>query len=448
MTLIGKKLSRRTILRGLGTAVALPWLNAMQPAGRLLAAPAATASPTRLGFVYVPNGIVMEQFTPTTVGADFEFTSTLQPLAPFRDRTLVISGLMDHNANALGDGGGDHARAGASFLTGAHPKKTGGFDINVGISVDQVAAQAVGQQTRLPSLEVGLDDNRTTGHCDSGYSCAYTNSISWRAANVPNPPEANPRAVFERLFGARTIPADPAAAARQRRYRQSILDSTLEEARSLAGAVGPDDRRKLDEYLSSIREVERQIQHAEASQSGFQPTLARPSGIPAEFRQHAGLLFDLLALAFQSDQTRIMTCMIGREGSVRTYPEIGVPDPHHPLSHHRNRAEALAQLALINRYHMELFAGFITKLRNTPDGDGTLLDHSMILYGCGISDSNRHLHENLPVVVVGGGNNQLPGNRHIQLEKDTPISNLYLAMLQRMNAPTEKLGDSTGVLEI
>lgn len=447
MTLIGKQLSRRTMLRGLGASIALPWLGAMQPAGRLHAA-ATAASPTRMGFVYVPNGVVMEQFTPQSVGADFEFPSTLQPLEPYRKQTLVVSGLMDHNANALGDGGGDHARAGASFLTGAHPKKTGGFDIEVGISVDQVAAQSVGRHTRLPSLEVGLDDNRTTGHCDSGYSCAYTNSISWRAANVPNPPEANPRAVFERLFGARAIPTDTAIAARQRRYRQSILDGTLSEAKHLSLTVGPDDRRKIDEYLESIREVERQIQHAESTQSGFRPTLPRPSGIPAEFRQHATLLFDLLALAFQSDQTRVMTCMIGREGSVRTYPEIGVTEPHHPLSHHRNRPEALAQLAQINRYHMELFAGFINKLHTTQDGDATLLEHSMILYGCGISDSNRHLHENLPVVVVGGGNGQLTGNRHLKLSQNTPISNMYLAMLHRMQAPTEPLGDSTGLLDL
>jgi hypothetical protein len=444
MIVTRKRLDRRTFLRGAGAAVALPLLDAMRPA---FAATSAKA-PVRMSFVYVPNGIVMDNWTPKAEGAGFEFSRILKPLEPFRDRTTVISGLMDHNANALGDGGGDHARAAASFLTGAHPKKTGGSDIHVGISADQVAAQALGAETRLPSLELGLDDSRVVGHCDSGYSCAYTNSISWRSASNPLPPEASPRAIFERLFGDVDTTLDAQTRARRARYRKSILDMTADETRRLSGTLGAADRRKVDEYLDSIREIERRIERADKDGREVAPPIERPAGIPAAFADHAALLFDLQWIAFQTDLTRVTTMVIGREGSVRTYDEIGVSEPHHPLSHHRNMPDALEKLSRINTFHAELFAKFIARMKATPDGDGTLLDRSMILYGCGISDSNRHTHEKLPIVVVGGGNGSIQGGRHIVLPKDTPVSNLFLAMLDRMGVKQDRLGDSTGKLEI
>jgi hypothetical protein len=361
---------------------------------------------------------------------------------------MVISGLINNQANALGDGGGDHARAGASFLTGSHPKKTGGSDIFAGISADQVAAAQIGQTTRLPSLELGLDDNRVVGHCDSGYSCAYTNSIAWRGPSTPLPPETNPRLLFERLFGDFDPSVSAETRARRARYRQSILDSALDETRKLLGSVGPSDRHKLDEYLTAIRELEQRIEQAEHTPPAATPDFAKPSGIPSDFSEHARLMYDLQALAFQADLTRVATMVVGREGSVRTYEQIGVAEPHHPLSHHRNIPESLEKLTKINTYHVELFAHFLDRIRTTRDGDGTLLDHSMIVYGCGISDSNRHTHENLPVLVAGGGNGTLKGGRHVRVGENTPITNLYLGLLDRLNVRADKLGDSTGKLEI
>jgi hypothetical protein len=446
MFLTRKSLDRRTLLKGIGVAIGLPVLDAMTPA--LARATSVVKGPTRVSFVYVPNGIVMSNWTPAAAGTDFEFPRILKPLEPFRDRTLIISNLMDHNANALGDGGGDHARAASSFLTATHPKKTGGSDIHVGVSVDQVMAEALGNATRLPSLEMGLDDNRVVGHCDSGYSCAYTNSVSWRTPSTPLPPEANPRTVFERLFGDVDYSVDAATRARRERYRKSLLDMTLADVNKLSGTLGGSDRRKLDEYLDSIRAVERRIQKAETDGRSIAPPIEKPAGIPVEFAEHAKLLFELQRIAFQADLTRVTTMVIGREGSVRTYEEIGVSDPHHPLSHHRNMAAALEKLTKINTFHMQLFADFVAKLKATPDGDGTLLDRMMILYGCGISDSNRHTHEKLPTLVVGGGNGAVAGGRHIELKEDTPVANLYMAMLGRMGVKKDVFGDSTGTLEI
>ena len=446
MILTGKHLPRRSFLRGLGAAIALPMLDSMVPVAFGQAAKAAlTKAPKRISFVYVPNGIVMDHWTPTTYDADFALPTILQPLAPVRRQLTVITGLVNHQADALGDGGGDHARAGASFLTGTHPKKTGGSDIYAGISADQVAAQQIGSKTRLASIEVGLDDNRTVGHCDSGYSCAYTNSISWRGPSTPNPPEANPRLLFERLFG--DFDPNVSAETRSKRalYRKSILDSATDETNRLLGTLGVPDRGKLDEYLTTIREVEKRIEQAESSPHPTDPHMAKPSGIPADFSEHAKLLYDLQALAFQADLTRVATMVIGREGSVRTYEQIGVPDPHHPLSHHRNRPEALEKLTRINTYHVDLFSNFLKKLAATPDGDGTLLDHTMVLYGCGISDSNQHLHDNLPVLVAGGG---IQGNRHLYYPENTPVTNLYLSMLDKMDVHADQLGDSNNKLEI
>lgn len=443
MIITRKHLSRRTFLRGAGALVGLPLLDAMVPAlGRARAA--TPPPPTRLCFVYVPNGMVMPSWTPAGRGRDFAFTPILKPLEPFRDQTLVVSRLMAYNANALGDGGGDHARAAGSFLTGAHPRETGS-DIRAGVSADQVAAAAIGRQTRLASLELGLEDQRVVGLCDGKYSCAYTSCISWRTPTTPLPPVPNPRDVFERLFGT----ADPGpAAARRARYRRSILDGAAEEARHLKSDLGPADQRKLDEYLTSIREVERGIQQAERDGPARRPAGGPPAGIPADPTEHARIMFELLALAFQADVTRVATMMVGRESSIRSYDHLGLPESHHQLSHHRNDPATLAKLVKIQTYHMGLFANLVAKLRATQDGDGTLLDRCMILYGAGIADSNRHTHENLPVLVVGRGNGSLKTGRHIDCGKDTPVTNLLLAMLDRVGVRPGRLGDSTGPLEV
>jgi hypothetical protein len=446
MIITGKHLSRRTFLHSAGAVIGLPLLDAMTPA-LAWARASKPRPPVRLCFVYVPNGMVMANWTPAKQGKDFAFTPILKPLEPYREQTLILSGLMDHNANALGDGGGDHARAAASFLTGAHPRESGS-DIYAGVSADQIAAQALGRQTRLPSLELGLEDTRIVGLCDGNYSCAYTSSISWRTPTTPLPPMPNPRHVFERLFGTVDPSVSPATAARRKRYRQSILDGVVEETRRLTASVGEADRRKIDEYLTSIREVERGIEQAQHAPSGVGPTGEKPSGIPADATEHARLIFDLLALAFQSDATRIATMMIGRESSIRSYDQIGIPEAHHQLSHHRNDPANLAKLTKIQTYHMELFAKFIAKLQATSDGEGTLLDHSLILYGAGIADSNRHTHEKLPVLLVGKANDRVKTGRHIDLGKDTPVTNLLLAMLDRVNVRPKRLGDSTGLLEL
>jgi hypothetical protein len=332
-------------------------------------------------------------------------------------------------------------------LTGAHPRESGS-DIHAGVSADQVAAEAVGDQTRLRSLELGLEDTRMVGLCDAKYSCAYTSSISWRTPTTPLAPLANPRHVFERLFGNVDPPLDPSTVARRARYRQSILDGAVEETQRLSSSVGPADRRKIEEYLSSIREVERSIQRFQQDSPSPGPGVERPSGTPADYAEHARLMFDLLALALQADLTRISTLMIGRESSIRSYDQIGIPESHHQLSHHRNDPATLAKLTKIQTYHMGFFAQFIDRLQSTQDGDATLLDRSMIVYGAGISDSNRHIHENLPVLVVGKGNGRLKTGRHIDYGKNTPVTNLHLALLDRLNVRPGRLGDSTGLLEI
>jgi len=446
MIVTGKYIQRRSFLKGVGVAIGLPMLDAMIPA--LSAASKLPNSPTRMSFVYVPNGVVMDHWTPATLGANFEMDGILKPLQPYSNQTLVISGLMDNNGNALGDGGGDHARAASSFLTASHPRKTEGADIHVGVSADQVVAEFVGTGTRLSSLQLGLDDSRTVGHCDSGYSCAYTNSVSWKSPTTPLPPEANPRAVFERLFGAVDTTIDAATRARRARYRNSLLDMTRDETQSLVVTLGASDKRKVDEYLDSIREVEKQIQMAEKDDRNVAPSMDEPAGIPAVYADHAKLLYDLQVLAFQSDLTRVTTMVMGREGSVRTYDEIGVPEPHHPLSHHRNAPEALAKLTKINTFHVELFAQFIARLKATPDGDGNLLDRSMILYGCGIADSNRHTHEKLPILIMGGASGGVQTGRHIATKEDTPVANVFLSMMDRMGVAKDSFGDSTGKLEI
>ena len=443
MIITRKHLPRRTFLKGMGAALALPMLDSMTPA---FALPRAKDAPLRLAFTYVPNGVTMGDWTPKGVGSGFEYSRILKPLEAFREHTVVISGLAHKNGYALGDGPGDHARAAASYLTGVHPRKTAGADIQNGISVDQIAAQHLAPHTRFASLELGCDDSRTVGNCDSGYSCAYTNSLAWRGPATPMPPETNPRLVFERLFGDIDTSLTPEARARRLRYRRSILDLVGERTKELSADLGPSDRRKLDEYLSSIREIEQRIEKAEKDPTGLTPTIDKPTGIPVLYADYINLMFDLQIIAFQTDSTRIVTTMMGREGSMRTYPEIGVPDPHHPLTHHRNNEEWIQRVTKINAMHMELFAGFVAKMKATPDGDGTLLDHSVIVYGSGLADGNRHTHEDLPVVIVGNGHGLRLGT-HVVYPKDTPMTNLYLTLLDKVGVRTESLGDSTGALE-
>jgi hypothetical protein len=430
----------------MGTVLALPMLDAMAPA--LASIGGATGkAPVRLAFVYVPNGIIMKEWTPGGAGNEFEFTRILKPLQPLREDIFVISGLADHNGNALGDGPGDHARAGASFLSGVHCKKTAGSDIHAGVSADQVAAQQLGAKTRFPSIELGCEDSRTVGNCDSGYSCAYTNSIAWRTPTTPMPPEVNPRAAFERLFGTADLSLDPQTRARRARYRTSILDLVSEDTRNLAKTLGPGDRRKIDEYLSAVREIEQRIQSAEKNNLNVTPSIEKPSGIPFAFPDYARLMYDLIVVAFQTDLTRVSTLVVGREGSNRVYPEIGIPDPHHPLTHHRNNPDWIEKVTRINCLHVEMLAYFLSKLKSTRDGDGALLDHSMIVYGSGLSDGNRHLHENLPILLAGRGDGSVKPGQHIVLEKETPITNLYLTLLDRMGVRPETIGDSTGKVE-
>ncbi len=439
----GRALPRRTFLRGMGTAVALPFLDAMTPAF------AAASTPiTRVAFVYTANGVIMQDWTPAQDGVGFAFTKTLQPVAPFRDQLLVVSGLAHRNGEALGDGPGDHARAGASWLTGVHPKKTQGADIRNGMSVDQMLAQDIGRSTPLPSLELGLQDVRMVGGCDSGYSCAYSNTLSWGSPTTPLPYENNPRRVFEHLFGDGET-TDPAVRAVRARQNRSLLDFVLDDARRLSPSLGAGDRRKLSDYLDSVREVERRIQNTERrdGSSGDLPALDRPDGIPPTFEEHVQLMFDLIAIAFQADLTRVVTLMYSREGGNRTYRSIGVPDAHHGLSHHQNDPARMARLKMIDRHHVAMLAYFLGKLRDAQDESGSLLDHSMVVYGSSLSDSNRHLHDNLPTLVAGGGSGALRGGRHLRYPEGTPMTNLFVTMLDRLGVGREQIGDSTGQIE-
>lgn len=437
----GKTISRRTLLRGIGASVALPLLDAMAPA--LKAAPAPIR---RAAFLYTPNGIIMQDWTPAAEGAGFEFTPTLKPLEPFREHVLVLTGLKHHNGEALGDGAGDHARAGASWLTGVHPKKTEGADIHNAVTVDQILAKEIGGDTTLPSLELGLEDVRMAGNCDSGYSCAYSNTVAWSTPTTPLPYETNPRAVFGRLFGDGET-TDPAARAIQSREDRSILDFVLADASRISSSLGAADRSKLSDYLDAVREIERRIHQAELNNAAAAPlpALDRPDGIPPTFEEHIQLLFDLVTVAFQADRTRVVTLMYSREGGNRTYPQIGVPDAHHGLSHHQNDPAKMARLQRIDQHHVDMLSRFAGRLASAKDGDGSLLDHSTVVYGCSLSDSNRHLHFNLPVAVIGGAN--FRGGRHIRYDKGTPMTNLYLTMLDGFGVHPEKIGDSTGKLE-
>jgi hypothetical protein len=437
------QLSRRTLLKGLGAALALPFLEAMMP-GLATAAPA-KALPRRMAFLYVPNGINMGEWRPSSTGA-LELKPTLEPLAALKDDIMVISGLTCDKARPNGDGAGDHARAMAAFLTGAQPRKTAGADIRAGVSVDQVAAMKVGKATRFASLEIGCEGGRLAGNCDSGYSCAYSSNLSWRGEATPMAKEINPRLVFERLFSTQIGGDASDSKARRDRYNQSILDFVAEDARMLKNRLGMTDQRKLDEYLVSVRELEVRIARSEKPETG-PGNFAKPIGVPDDYQEHLRLMADLLVLAFQTDQTRIATFVFANEGSNRKYSFLGIPEGHHDLSHHQNDKKKLEKLGKINRFHIEQVGYLLGKLKAVKEGTGTLLDQCMIVYGSGNSDGNRHNHDDLPILVAGKGGGSIKPGRHVQYRRETPLTNLYLGLLDRMEAPTEKLGDSTGKLE-
>ncbi|MBI3894432.1 MAG: DUF1552 domain-containing protein [Acidobacteria bacterium] len=444
MMIFKKAIPRRTFLRGFGTALALPLLEGMVPAFSATRALAAK-SPTRLSFVYVPNGIIMDKWTPTAEGSAFELPLTLEPLAAFRDHFLVLTGLNHDTADPLpGEGEvAPHDRASASYLTGVHAKREG----QAGTSVDQIAAQEFGKHTQLASLELGLDANDVIGQCERNWNCAFRHTLSWRTPTTPLPIENQPRAIFERLFGDSSS-TDPVERRARIRRDASILDSITQAATYLMTELGPRDRSKVTEYLDAIRDIERRIQAAEEQASRELPIVDRPPGAPARFDDYAKLMFDLQVLAFQCDMTRVITFMMGREQSDRTYREIGIPDAHHPLSHHQNDPDKIAKVTQINLFHAKIFAYYLEKLKSTPDGDGSLFDHSMILYGSGISDGNQHLHQNLPALLAGGASGRLKGGRHLRYSNDTPMSNLFLTMLDKLDIPVENFGDSTGKLEL
>ncbi|MDX2030797.1 MAG: DUF1552 domain-containing protein [Blastocatellia bacterium] len=441
MIITKKALPRRTFLRGMGVALALPALDAMTPALSAGAKP-----PVRLGFVYVPNGVIMDKWRPKGEGADFEFASTMKPLEPFRDRLLVFSGLSQVQGRALGDGAGDHARAGATWLTGAHPKKSE-ITLRAGVSADQIAAQALRAHTQFGSLELGIESNQLAGGCDSGYSCAYTNTIAWRNETTPLPVENNPRAIFERMFGDGES-TDAASRMALLESQRSILDYVAGGLQRLGGKLGAGDRAKLNEYADAVRDIERRIQRAEQQNASMQlPVMERPSAVPDEFEDHVRLVMDLQVLAWQSDLTRVITLMMAREGSNRPYRNIGISDGHHNITHHQNDADKIARVTKINEVHVKLFSHLLSRMKATPDAGGNLLDNSLVLYGSSLSDGNLHTHHDLPIVLAGGGGGQVRGNRHIAYPIETPLNNLLLSMLDKAGVPLDKLGDSTGRLD-
>ena len=442
-------LSRRTVLRGLGASVALPLLDGMVPA--LQATRLTAARPVkRMGAVYVPNGMSMPYWVPAAEGR-LELTPILTPLAPVQDRVLVLSGMANEEAKQwLDEGDGDHSRCQAAFLTGAHAMKASGTTnatLEVGVSMDQLAARELREDTQLASLELSLEANDLAGQCEDGYGCAYSATLAWSDKNTPLPMETNPRAVFEHLFGA-VGTTETEARLRALRRDRSILDSVSAEITDLQRQLGRGDRSKLAGYLDSVRDIERRIQIAESQSGRALPEVEQPAGIPGDFEEYADLMFDLMLVAYQADLTRVCTFLVGREKSVRTYPEIGVAEPHHPVSHHRFREEQLVKLAKINTFHMSIFGRFLEKMRATTDGDGTLLDQSMVVYGAGMGNSNAHDPLDLPMVVAGGGGGTLKGNRHVRLAEGTPLANMHLTLLEKMGMPAERLGDSTGELPI
>jgi hypothetical protein len=431
--------------------LALPLLESMTPRASALAA---SSTPTRLGYIYTPNGIIGASdksprpfmWTPRTGGANFEFSPTMKALEPYREQINVFSGLAQVNGRALGDGPGDHARATATFLTGVHPRKTGGADFQLGISADQIAAKELGKYTQLSSLELGLEPQPLAGNCDSGYTCAYM-SMSWRGPTSPLPAEINPRTVFERLFGEGDS-TDAAARMARLEHQKSVLDYVSGSLSRLRMRIGAGDKRKLEEYLDAVRDIERRIQRAEEqSATMLLPSIDRPSAIPDDYEQYTTLMIDMQVAAWQTDMTRVSSFMLGRDGSNRAYREIGISDGHHSISHHQGDPEKVEKLVKIDELHVAMFAYLLKKLKETPDGDGTLLDHSMVLFGSSISESNIHTHDDLPIVLAGGANGRLKGNRHLVYPRETPLNNLLLSMFDMAGLPhIDGFGDSTGRL--
>ena len=439
MMIFKKSMPRRSFLRGAGASIALPVLDAMFPA--LASVSNRAEIPRRLSIVYAPNGMNMKKWTPAATGKDFALTPILEPFAAYRDRMTVVSGLANMAGYALpGEGeSAPHERAGGVYLTGVHPKREG----EVGISIDQIVAGELGKKTQLPSLELGLHSSDAVGQCEKGWSCAYISTLSWRTPTQPLPIENRPRAVFERLFGDST---DPAVRMERFRKEKSILDSVREAAGDLMREISAADRVRLSEYLDGMREIERRIEMAERESTDALPSMDPPAGIPSEFADHLKLMFDLTVMAYQTDMTRMVTLMTGPEQSNRTYPELGIRDVHHSLSHHQGNEMSLEKLYKINLYHSELMTYYLDKLRNTPDLDGTLFDNMIVMYGCSMSDGNDHLLQDLPCVLFGGGSGRLKGGRHVRYEDNTPISNLYLTLLDKLDIGVENFGDGTGTL--
>lgn len=438
MIITKKAIARRTVLRGMGAALALPFLDGMVPAFAAIRNSAANP-PRRLGIVYCPNGMMMDHWTPSGDGSGFKFSKILQPLQPYRDQIQVLSGM--HGVESEGP----HARASTRFLTGVPSKQDDGSNLLGGVSMDQIAGRVHGRETQLATLELSLDGRDFAGSCDDGFSCAYTNTIAWANESTPLPMENNPRVVFEMLFGD-TGSTDPRIRQARLLKDASLLDSVTERAADLSRQLGGSDQAKLAQYLDAVRDIERRIQMAEMQSDRELPVVAQPAGIPGTMGEHAKLMFDLMALAYETDLTRVTTFMLGREITGRTYAEIGVPDAHHPISHHQKDPEKLVKLTKINQYHAQLFADFIERLSATPDGDGSLLDHSMIVYGAGMGDSNTHASQNLPILLAGGGAGT--GGHHIRYPENTPLANLHLSLLDKMGVPVEALGHATGRLPL
>lgn len=434
----GKAVPRRAFLRGLGATVALPLLDAMTPA---LAAPA--PPPRRLAFLYVPNGIDMRNWNVGREGPFVDpFPRVLKPLEPFKHDVIQIGNLTNNSGRALLDGAGDHGRCAGSYLTGVQVRKTT-IDIKASVSCDQIIANRIGHETRFASLELGMDDSRQAGDCDSGYSCAYTNNLAWRSETQPLPPTLDPRVLFERLFGTGVV-LSPEDAERRAKYRRSILDFVIGDTKTLQTSLGPTDRRKLDEYLSSIREVERQLEKAEKESVALNPGIDKPYGVPPDFGEHFTLMTDMMTIAFQADQTRVITFLMTREGTSRAYREIGIADGHHPCTHHMGKPDLMEKVTQINEYHTKQLAGWLAKLKNAKEGDSNLLDNSMIVYGAGLSDGNRHLHDDLPTLLIGRGGSYFRPGRRVLVRRETPMSNFHLLLMDRMGVPLGQFGDSSG----
>ena len=446
MMIFKKQIARRDFLKGAGAAVALPWLGAMVPA--FGAAAAAEKRATRLAFFTVPNGIMMDQWTPKAEGTNFELSPILQNWAPYRDRFLLIGGLAQNEAKKLeGEIAGEHPRSCASYLTGVHPRMTSGADLQAGVSIDQIAAKELGKNTQLGSLEIGLEPADILGSCESAYSCAYYNTICWSAPATPLPMENRPRAVFERLFGDSDSTDAKERAARIKENR-SILDLVSQDVSRLMRKVGKDDTAKLDQYFDAVRSVEKRIQMAEAQAPKDLPKFERPVGIPENFGDYCKLMFDLEILAFQSDMTRVVTFMVGHEMSNRSYPELGFADPHHACTHHQGDPDKIAKVIKVNHYHAKTYRYFLDKMASTPDGDGTLLDKTILWYGGALSDGNMHLFKDLPTLIVAGKDTQLQTNRYIRYPQDTPMTNLFLTLMDKLGMQVDKFGDSTGKLDL